>query len=633
MSVRYSACAAFVFASLSVLAIPASAQLPSNSTLSGVYSVRYLGVNSGGISDVAVSFSGTLTFDGKGGFTVTGQGTTGSGPLTFTPTGNYSVLSSGVFFMNNPFDSSGGTLYGGIGGNGVIQASATESYFVDLLVGVPQASASNATLSGTYNVVSLEFLGGSFLASRDTYFSATSNGSGSFGNVTVNGTAVSLNGAATQQTSAGVTYSVNANGTGTITFPAPSGVSAGNVLISGAKTLAVSSDGSFFIAGSQTGFDMVLGLKALPSGQTAALNGLYFSSYLEAFDPGNQNDQGIFAAFGAANEIASLSNLELYQQRTNCDTCSNGYDEISDDQFQFTSSGTVNYTGDSFYAMGPNGDMAIGVGQGTGYFVTLYVRTPAMTPTGSVFLNPQGVINAASFAPFTAQLSPGEVISLYGTGIASAEATASAPFPTTLGGVQVLINGNAAPIYFVSAAAGQISAVIPYNVAANASGLITIQVINNKVPSNTVSWFLGATSPGVFTVPANGISNGAIEHADGSLVSASSPAKAGETVAMYLTGLGITSPAVAAGTAAPTSPLSQTQIPFVVYVGPCFNGTQANVVFAGLAPTLGGLYQVNFTIPSGLTAGANSIEIMTATDSTGQSLDADYCQSTIPISQ
>ena len=118
MSVRYSACAAFVMASLSLLAIPASAQLPSNSTLSGVYSVRYLGANSGGTSDVAVSFSGTVTFDGKGGFTVTGQGTTGSGPLTFTPTGNYSVLSSGVFFMNNPFDSSGGTLYGGIGSTG-----------------------------------------------------------------------------------------------------------------------------------------------------------------------------------------------------------------------------------------------------------------------------------------------------------------------------------------------------------------------------------------------------------------------------------------------------------------------------------------------------------------------------------
>src|SRR5579883_2525125 len=628
MSVRYSACAAFVMASLSLLAIPASAQLPSNSTLSGVYSVRYLGANSGGTSDVAVSFSGTVTFDGKGGFTVTGQGTTGSGPLTFTPTGNYSVLSSGVFFMNNPFDSSGGTLYGGIGSNGVIQASATESFFVDLLVGVPQAtSASNATLSGTYNVVSLDFLGGSFLASRDAYFSAASNGSGSLGNVTVNG-------AATQQTSAGVTYSVTANGTGTITFPAPSGVSAGNVLIASApKILAVSADGSFFIAGSQSGFDMMLGLKALPSGQTAALNGLYYSSYLEAFDPGNQQDEGIFAAFGAANEIASLSNLELYQERTNCDTCANGFDEISSDQFQFTSNGTVNFTGDSFYAMGPNGDIAIGVGQGVAYLLTIYVRTPAMKPSGSVFLNPQGVINAASFAPFTAQLSPGEVISLYGTGIASAEATASAPFPTTLGGVQVLINGKAAPVYFVSAAAQQISAVIPYDAVANSSGLITIQVVNNNVQSNTVSWFLGATSPGVFTVPANGISNGAIEHADGSLVSASSPAKAGETVAMYLTGLGITSPAVTAGSPAPTSPLSKTQIPFQVYIGPCFNGTQANVAFAGLAPTLGGLYQVNFTIPSGLTAGTNSIEILTATDSTGQALDADYCQATIPISQ
>jgi uncharacterized protein (TIGR03437 family) len=621
-------------ASLSVLAIPASAQLPSASSLSGVYSVRYLGANAGGSSDVAVSFSGTLTFDGKGGFTVTGQGTTSSGALTFTPSGSYSVLSSGVFFMNNPFDSSGGTLYGGIGSNGVITASATESVFVDTLVGVPQAtSANNATLSGNYNIVSLEFLGGSFLAARDTYFSATANGSGSFGNVTVTGTAVSLSGTSTQQTNAGVTYSVSANGTGTVTFPAPSGVTAANVLISGAKVLAVSADGNFFIAGSQTGFDLVLGLKALPSGQTAALNGNYFSSYLQDYNPG-QTDGGVYAAFGAANEIASLSNLELLQQRTNCDSCAAGYDQISDGAFQFTSNGTVNYTGDSWWAMGPNGDMAIGAGEGAlNYSVTLYVRTAAMTPTGSVFLNPQGVISAASFAPFTSQYSQGEVISLFGTNIASAEATASAPFPTTLGNVQVLINGTAAPIYFVSAAAGQISAVIPYGVTANSSGLITFQVVNNNVKSNIVSGFLGSTSPGLFTVPANGVSNGAIEHGDGSLVSSSSPAKAGETVAMFLTGLGATSPAVTAGSAAPSSPLSKTTIPFVVYVGPCGSGTQATVAFAGLAPTLGGLYQVNFTIPSGLTSGTNYIEILTATDTAGDALDVDYCQASIPIGQ
>ena len=85
---RHSACATLLIAGIAALVAPASAQsLPSLSTLTGSYSVRYLGVNSSGSSDVALSFSGTFTFDGKGGFTVTGQGTTGSGPLQIATSG------------------------------------------------------------------------------------------------------------------------------------------------------------------------------------------------------------------------------------------------------------------------------------------------------------------------------------------------------------------------------------------------------------------------------------------------------------------------------------------------------------------------------------------------------------------
>jgi uncharacterized protein (TIGR03437 family) len=42
---------------------------------------------------------------------------------------------------------------------------------------------------------------------------------------------------------------------------------------------------------------------------------------------------------------------------------------------------------------------------------------------------------------------------------------------------------------------------------------------------------------------------------------------------------------------------------------------QANVVFAGLAPSLGGLYQLNVTIPSGVSKGEVGIDIQTTTGS------------------
>ena len=647
---RHSACATLLIAGIAALVAPASAQsLPSLSTLTGSYSVRYLGVNSSGSSDVALSFSGTFTFDGKGGFTVTGQGTTGSGPLQIATSGQYNVYSNGMVEFLNPFDSTGGTIfYGGVGANGVVFASSTESFYVDTLVAVPQAtSASNATLSGNYNMVSLEFLGGSLNATRDTFSAITADGKGSLGNVSINGTAQSLNGTATTQTSSGATYSVTANGTGTLTLPAPGGVATGNVLISGSKVLAVSPDGNLFIAGGQSGFDFVIGLKAIASSATQQLNGTYLAGLLQNYAPGTSNS-AVYAESGSIDEIASLNNLELAHQRTNSDF-QNAFDWIYQDSLAFNAGGTVSYTSDpsfaSAYAVGPNGDMAIGAGlQNTNYQIVFYLRAPAMNGTG-VFLNPQGVVNAASFAPFTAQYSPGEVVTMYGSGIATADASLTGlPFPTTMGNVQVKVGDGSsaapinAPIYAVCASCNpqQISAVIPYNVS-TATGYITFQVINGSTASNVVTGYLGATSPGVFTVPPGGVYTGAIQHGkDFSLVTSSSPAVAGETVVAYCTGLGPVTPAVTAGTAAPSNPLAQASLVGVAITDSQGNYVplpQANIQFAGLTPSVGGLYQINFTMPSGLASGTAVLEVDTGySDSAGNVyLDVASVLALIPI--
>lgn len=642
---RHSACAALLFAGLSALATNASAQtLPSVSTLTGAYSVRYLGVNAGGSSgDVAVSFSGTFTFDGKGGFTVTGQGTTGAGPLLLATTGlKYNVYTNGMVEILNPFDNTGGSiLYGGVGSNGVIFASSTESYYVDTFIAIPQAtSASNATLKGTYNVASLEFLAGSLNATRDTMSAMTADGSGSLGSVTIQGTSQSLNGTATTQTSAGATYSVTSNGTGTLTLPAPTGVSTGNVLLSGAKVLAVSPDGNLFIAGSQSGFDFIIGLKSAGATTTQQMNGLYFAGYLNNYSPGTTN-AAVYATEGAVNEIPALQNLEIAHQRTNSDY-SYPYDAIYADNFAFTNGVSTITVADNpdfagTYMIGPNGDMVIGSGLGaTNFQIVFYVRAPAMKGTG-VFLDPQGVVNSASSAPFTAQYSPGEFITLYGTGLASADAHITGlPIPTTLGNVQLKIGDGSsatpisAPVYDVCAQCNpqQISALIPYNVSTN-TGYVTFQLVNNGTASNVVTGYLGATSPGVFTVPPGGFYEGAIQHAaDYSLVTDSSPAKAGETIVVYCSGLGAVTPAVNAG-AAPTA-TTQVVAPVEVYIG----GTQATVKFAGISG-VAGLYQLNVVVPSGLTAGKNVIEVLSGTtDSAGNTnLDVDNYEALIPIGQ
>ena len=108
-------------------------------------------------------------------------------------------------------------------------------------------------------------------------------------------------------------------------------------------------------------------------------------------------------------------------------------------------------------------------------------------------------------------------------------------------------------------------------------------------------------SPGVASVAQNGIGAAAVTHANGRLITASDPALRGETVVLYLTGLGAVSPSAPDGSAAPSNPLSRTTSVLTIYLnGVCPNSPNcnaSNISYQGLAPGFAGLYQVNFQIP------------------------------------
>ena len=93
------------------------------------------------------------------------------------------------------------------------------------------------------------------------------------------------------------------------------------------------------------------------------------------------------------------------------------------------------------------------------YALDFGAQMPALSGTG-VFLNPHGVLNAASSAPAGNPISPGEFLTLYGTGLAAGSATAKPPYPNSLNGVTVLINNKAAPLYYVSPT--QINCLAPF---------------------------------------------------------------------------------------------------------------------------------------------------------------------------
>ena len=215
--------------------------------------------------------------------------------------------------------------------------------------------------------------------------------------------------------------------------------------------------------------------------------------------------------------------------------------------------------------------------------------------TGPPSISEGGVVSAASFmAAPNNQVSPGEIVSIFGQNfLATGSANAGgAPLPTQLGPQNTTLTacGHAFPLYSVFP--GQINAQIPLE--CSAVGMMTATVTVGG-QTGTQIFMLAPASPGIFTLDVSGSGDGVIAHADNSLVSAAKPARAGEEVVIYATGLGATNPSFATGTAA--NQINTTVLPVSVTIG----GKVARVTYGGLTQGWVGLYQVNAIVPSGLT--------------------------------
>jgi uncharacterized protein (TIGR03437 family) len=97
---------------------------------------------------------------------------------------------------------------------------------------------------------------------------------------------------------------------------------------------------------------------------------------------------------------------------------------------------------------------------------------------------------------------------------------------------------------------------------------------------------------------------------DGSayLVSTAQPAHPGSVIVIYCTGLGGVQSSIHAGEATPLSPLAAVTDAVSLTIG----GATIPVAFAGLVPTLSGLYQVNAAIPEGTATGDSVPLVLTA---------------------
>ncbi len=207
-----------------------------------------------------------------------------------------------------------------------------------------------------------------------------------------------------------------------------------------------------------------------------------------------------------------------------------------------------------------------------------YVTSLQPSPLGPSVLA-RGVVNAASNLQV---LAPGAIASVYGQRLAASTAAGSTlPVPTSLGGTAVTVNGIAAPLFFVSPQ--QINFQVPFEINTSAATV----VVTTSQGSAAMLVQVAPSSPGIF---AGTVARG------GRPVDATNPAAAGDVLTLYATGLGLTTPAVASGAPGPAAPPAQAVLPVTVTIG----SAQATTLFAGLAPTFVGLYQVNVVVPAGV---------------------------------
>lgn len=204
------------------------------------------------------------------------------------------------------------------------------------------------------------------------------------------------------------------------------------------------------------------------------------------------------------------------------------------------------------------------------------------------------VVNAADFGP---GLAPGGLISIFGQQLSPVNlATKELPVPTALGDSCLTINGLPVPMLFVSP--NQINAQLPFE----AIGKVTMILRTPGGVSDNFNLIVLPGSPGIFRSGVVGEETNVatvLRSTNGELVTGSNPIHKGDTVIIYLTGLGQTSPAATTGFPGPSSPLAAAlNVPQVT-----LGGIALPLYYSGLTPGQVGIYQINAKIPSSVPLG------------------------------
>jgi uncharacterized protein (TIGR03437 family) len=226
-------------------------------------------------------------------------------------------------------------------------------------------------------------------------------------------------------------------------------------------------------------------------------------------------------------------------------------------------------------------------------------------------------------------ISPGEILTVYGSNLGPCEASATlltatcassvittlalnsagTAVTTSLEGTEVTFNGIPGPMVFT--VDGQLAVIAPYEIAA--SSTVTVVVSYLGVPAKSLQFNVVPTTPGLYTLNEYGTGDAAILrlNSDGTVsgISTSSPAAVGDLLEIYGAGYGVAT----ASTSLPDGAVVTTILPKPAAATAVLIDGQpvsaGNIQYLGGAGgDVNGVMQINLIVPK-LAPGPHSIQV------------------------
>lgn len=258
------------------------------------------------------------------------------------------------------------------------------------------------------------------------------------------------------------------------------------------------------------------------------------------------------------------------------------------------------------------GNAANGNGSPTGDLIysSSVQLTPAIPAAPSVSAG--GIVSSATSV--SGPVAPNSWVTVYGSSLgATTRSWTDGDFinngiPFSLDGVSVILTGAPRLAYVGYVSPTQVNFLLPSD---QGNGTVQVQVRNPAGITTLMPLTVQATAPQLFTADGKYVVG---VHANGNAVTKTNPAVPGETITVYATGLGATSPPLTPGQL-PTSAVSVATAPQVT-IGP----DAATGVVAAVVPGAAGVYQISFQVPSNAANGDLALIVQAGTASSASAL-------------